>query len=65
MPCQFGTADCDKTELVWFTKIELVRCFRSEQITDLLELLQSKPSLVQSVPEQELVLRSMVTDKLN
>ena len=30
MPCQLGTACEDDTQLVWFTKEELVRGFRKE-----------------------------------
>ena len=46
MPCQFGTAEDDGTEVVWFKKIELIRILNEKQIKDLLDLLQAKPTLV-------------------
>jgi hypothetical protein len=46
MPCKFGTAEDDGTEVVWFTKLELIRILKEKQIKDLLDLLQSKPTLV-------------------
>ena len=47
------------------SRIDLVKPMKSHQITALLELLQSKESLVLTVPEQELILRSMCEAKLN
>ena len=46
MPCQFGPAEDDGTEVVWFKKLELIRILNEKQIKDLLDLLQTKPTLV-------------------
>jgi hypothetical protein len=42
----------------------LISVFKKNQIKTLLELLQSKPSLVKDVPEEELVLRSLHENKI-
>jgi len=47
------------------SKINLVKPMKSHQINALLELLQSKVSLVSTVAESELILRSMCEVKLN
>jgi len=49
---------------VWITKIDLISVLKKNQIKKLLELLQSRPSLVNDVPEEELVLRSLYENKI-
>ena len=54
MPCKFGSASSDGTELAWITKIDLIKVFKRTQIKDLLELLQKRPSLVKDVLEKRI-----------
>ena len=61
---QLGLAAAENTELVWLEKTELIRVYERAQLSELLELLQSKPSLGSNLEGKQLVINAMVENKL-